>query len=214
MSPKSIINFLQKTALVFALLGMLMLLLNLVIGIRGIVIGQSPVRGYQAPGGISVAFNVKGLWIEVERNHKSVFYSKDKSIRIREKPDYMIQVEARSFFYCLSLFMKTVEIGMITAIFWYFMRLLRQINLQDPFDRKLVKHLKTLAFIFIAMDVLKLLQNLSYGVFLSRSFSYTSIQTEMLYSIGGNLITGLTIWIIAIVFERGIELQDENALTV
>ena len=214
MSPKAIINFLRKTAAVLLWLALFSTLANLTIGIRGIIIDQSPVKGYHAAAGISVGFYVRGLSIAREANHESRFYSKDKRIKISEKNDYMVQVEARSLFYWLALFVKTLELSMITAIFWSFMRLLRQVNLQDPFDQKLVTRLKSLALLFIILDVIKLLQNVNFSVFLSRAFLWTSVQMDMIYSVGGNIITGLIILVIALVFQRGIELQDENALTV
>jgi hypothetical protein len=103
---------------------------------------------------------------------------------------------------------------MYVGIFWHFMQLFRRTNLENPFNRKIVSRLKIVALFFILLDVLKLVQSVVYGIFLTKSFPHTVLGPDFFYIFGKNLITGIIIWIIAIIFQRGIDLQEENALTV
>jgi hypothetical protein len=215
MSPKAIINFLSKTTAVFFYLALILSLLHLFVGIRGIIINQNPAEGYHGFKGISIEYEVNGLAIGRDMDHQPSSYSKDKLIRLDEKTNhYSIRVKARSLFNYCSLLMNVIEGGLVIGILWQFMRLFRQTNIQHPFDRQVVQQMKMLASLFILLGILKILQYLTYGTFLSKSFGSATIQADLLFKIGGRMLTGLIIWMIAIIFQRGIELQEENALTV
>jgi hypothetical protein len=216
MSPAVVINFLRKTFSVLLIPLLLGTLVSPIVGIRSIILDQSPAKGYNGVYGTDLAFEVNGFTIQDrEPDHQSRFYSKDKFIRVSENTaHYTIQVKARSLFYCLAFLLNIMVSGVYIGIFWNFMQLFKRTTLQNPFNRKVVKQLKILALFFIVLDVLKLVQSVVYGIFLSKSFLYTFVESDVIYSLGKNLMTGVIIWIIAVIFQRGIDLQEENALTV
>jgi hypothetical protein len=147
--------------------------------------------------------------------NNTAFYSTDSVVRVNDVKDhFLIELEPRSPIGYFALLMQTISIGISFVILWMFMKLFQQTNLEKPFSQKTTKQLKTLALLFIISDVVKLIKYFSFGAFLSKSFTSLSIHFELLISVGSGIITGLIIWIIAVIFQRGIELQEENALTV
>jgi hypothetical protein len=215
MSAVFLFNFLRKaTALiffVFALSG----LIYFIVGCRSIIINQSPAAGYKGFQGASAGYNVQGLSISRESDHQSDFYSKDSLVKVSEKTDYhIIQVKARSSFNYLALFAQTIQVGIILLIIWNFRQLFRQENFQHPFTRKVVRKLKKLAILFIALDVVRLIQYFTYSIFLEKLNMYPVIQADLVFGSVGNITTGLIVWVIAVIFQRGIDLQEESELTV
>lgn len=82
----------------------------------------------------------------------------------------------------------------------------------EPFHRNVIKHLKVLAALFIGSDVLGFLYYIILRSYLKQTF--VTHRFDLITSFSSNLITGLIILVIAFVYQRAVEIQDENALTV
>lgn len=164
--------------------------------------------------GFTISYEVRGFGLKKEQND-AAFYSNDSLIRVNEiKDHYTLNIKPTSSFGYFALVIQTCSLGLSFAILWVFMKLFNQTNLAKPFSRKIIKQLKILALLFIISDLVKLFQYFSFGSFMLQSFTSIKSHFELFTTVGGSLITGLIIWIIAIIFQRGIELQEENALTV
>ena len=73
--------------------------------------------------------------------------------------------------------------------------------------------MKIIAAIFIASELLHFIDYLVFTQFIHHSALLPQFQFPPL-TIGHNITLGLVIWVLAIVFQRGEELQSENNLTV
>jgi hypothetical protein len=98
------------------------------------------------------------------------------------------------------------------AVLWNFKKIFKETNLDHPFKASITRRLKILATIFIVSDVLKILNYIIFNSLLHQSVS--SPRFELLTDIGNGIITGLIIFVISIVYERGTTFQEETALTV
>jgi hypothetical protein len=66
--------------------------------------------------------------------------------------------------------------------------------------------------LFIASDLFNLLNYFLLNSFIKQSIA--SPHLKLITKVGDGFIIGLVVWIIAVVYQRGIDLQEENALTV
>ncbi|TWV95152.1 DUF2975 domain-containing protein [Chitinophaga pinensis] len=92
------------------------------------------------------------------------------------------------------------------------MNIFKTLNPERPFTPAIVVLLKRLSILFVAADILKILH---YAVF-SRFMDHLipALKFSLNIEVGSGIITGLIIWIIAVVYQRGLEMQTENELTV
>lgn len=140
-------------------------------------------------------------------------YSADSTVRYHQTPDrYMLQLEPNSSIGYYALISKLIFLCLGIAILWNFKKIFQGTNLNRPFQDSIVRRLKLLAALFIISDILKLMNYFLFNSFLHQSI--TTPKFQLLTDVGSDLITGLIIWIIAVVYERGAALQEENALTV
>ena len=102
--------------------------------------------------------------------------------------------------------------GMGIAVLWNFNKIFSETNLDDPFKYSIPKRLKILAALFIGADLLKLADYFLFNSFIKQSIAMAHL--KLITDTGSGIITGLIIWIIAIVYQKGVDLQEENALTV
>ncbi|HEX5024934.1 MAG TPA: DUF2975 domain-containing protein [Agriterribacter sp.] len=125
---------------------------------------------------------------------------------------YKVQVSPHSAMGYYSMVMALIFMGLGIAVLWNFKKIFSETNLDDPFKHNIPRRLKILAVLFIVSDVLKLINYFLFNSFLHQSIINPRFQ--LITDTGSGIITGLIIWIIAVVYHRGIELQQENALTV
>lgn len=84
--------------------------------------------------------------------------------------------------------------------------------MNQPFKNVVTKRLRALAFIFIIIQCLKIVNHVVFGYLLH---SLTSIHFSLIdYYAGNGIFTGLIILIIAAIYDHAINIQNENALTV
>ena len=140
-------------------------------------------------------------------------YSEDRLVRYQPvKEQYTLQIEPNSAIGYYTLIMKLIFMGLGISVLWNFMKIFRETRLDNPFKHSITKRLKILAALFIISDVLKFIDYLLFNSFLRQSIA--SPNFELITDVGDGIISGMIIWIIAVIFQRGIALQEENALTV
>ena len=140
-------------------------------------------------------------------------YSDDRIVGYQQISDqYKVRIAPDSAAGYYSLFMQLVFLGSGLWILWVFMKIFGEMKLDNPFMPNIFRRVKILALIFIVSDVLKFL-----NYFILNSLISNSIQSpdfELITTVGDGIITGLIIWVIAMIYQRGIAIQEENAFTV
>lgn len=140
-------------------------------------------------------------------------YSKDSIVQYRRVADeYSVQVNPISSIGYFSLVMKLVFMGLGLGVLWNFKKVFTETNLKSPFKGQIIKRLKILAALFIISDLVNLLDYFVFNSFLHQSIA--SPQFQLLTDVGNGFIIGMIILVIAVVYERGKELEEENALTI
>ena len=140
-------------------------------------------------------------------------YAADSTVRYHPLPNrYQLQVEPRSAIGYYAFISKLIFLGLGIAVLWHFKKIFQQTDLSHPFSYSIIRRLKILAALFIIADVLGLINYFMFNNYLNQAIAAPHMQ--LVTKFGDDLITGCIIWIIAVVYERGIVLQEENALTV
>ncbi len=140
-------------------------------------------------------------------------YSADSLVRYHGvRARYTLQVEAHSAFGFYAFITRFLYLCLGICILWNFKKIFGDTKLDHPFKHPIVRRLKILALLFIVSDFLKLIDYFLFNSFLRHSV--TTPQLGLMTDVGDGIITGLIILIIAVVYQRGLALQEENALTV
>lgn len=143
----------------------------------------------------------------------SFIYKADKTVRYKEdRPTYSVDIRPNTTigYYYMASTLIFLTLGVL--ILWTFWKIFAQISLDAPFRNRVVRHLYIVAYLFIISDVLGVIH-----YYILDRFIYSSIQAGGLHQIsdiGSSLLIGLMILIIAVVYKRGLEIYEENSLTV
>lgn len=144
---------------------------------------------------------------------RSYLYTADSLVRYRNIANrYTVEIEPNSVIGYYTLFIKLAFMGLGIAVLWNFKKIFGETNLDDPFKYSIIKRLKILAALFICADLLKLADYFLFNNFMRASVA--KLHLGLITNIGSGIMTGLIIWIIAIVYQKGVDLKEENALTV
>lgn len=163
--------------------------------------------------GLDAAFPVS-IYQQVS---EKVDYSFASDSTIRYSPvikEYTVQVKPSSPLACYFFIFKIILLSLSIILSWFSLKILKEIKLGNPFNLQSVKYLKIIAVIFISSDILKFINNLVFNQFIHKSELQHGFQFPNSFSISDGILLGLVIWIIAVIFQRGVELQNENDLTV
>lgn len=107
---------------------------------------------------------------------------------------------------------KLLFIVLITFVFWNLKRIFREVSLAELFRSSVVKRLKIVALVFFAYDLLKGLHYLVFSHFMDIAFPEAHMR--LVTEIGRGFFVALILWVIALIYERGVSYQEENALTI
>jgi len=106
----------------------------------------------------------------------------------------------------------TIAVSALKALIWYVVfELLSKLKLQTPFSLEVEKKLERIAYLLLAVWIVSINFWKVYIYYLSQS---TGIQLPANNSGDEYLFMACIIYIISQVFKRGIEIQEENDLTV
>jgi hypothetical protein len=208
MPSNFILSFLRKSVTVLLYLLISFTLIFFIISVLNIA-GTSN----QATKLTGKTYSYEVMGFGAKSKDTEFIYSADSLVRYRGVKDhYTLQIEPNSLMGYYALIMRLMFLGLGIGVLWNFKKIFKETRLDTPFKHSAVKRLKILAALFIVSDVLKLTDYLLFNSFVAHSIS--SPQFELLTTIGDGLITGIIIWIIAVVYQRSLYLQEENALTI
>jgi hypothetical protein len=159
----------------------------------------------------SYSYKVKAFGLQ--NTEEPYTYSQDSIIKYQRVADeYAVVIVPRSTIGYYAMIMKLLYMALGLGILWNFKKIFKETNFKQPFKSIIIKRLKTLAALFIISDLVKLLNYFIFNSYLHHSLA--SPKFQLLTDVGNGFITGLVILIIAVIYERGKELEEENALTV
>ncbi|MBW8684519.1 DUF2975 domain-containing protein [Chitinophaga rhizophila] len=111
----------------------------------------------------------------------------------------------------------SLAVGVINLVIWLlilksFMSIFKALDPDRPFNQQIIRLLKQLSLLFVAVDVIRIIHYFIFSRFVADTDAPFKLALNI--DIGSSLITGLIIWVIAVIYQRGVELQTENELTV
>jgi hypothetical protein len=159
------------------------------------------------------AYSFEVIDFDTKASEQAYRYSSDSLMRYRPVKDHFtVQIEPNSPIGYYSTITTLIFLILGMGVLWTFMKIFKETKLDAPFLYSISGRLKILAALFIVSEVLEIINYFVLNRFL-RTF-VPGHHFELFTTVGDGLITGLIIWIIALVYQRGIVIQEENALTV
>jgi hypothetical protein len=166
-----------------------------------------------APVNITGGLSYEVLAFDKAKSPSHFIYSPDSTFRYQPSPG-KFQVEAvrgSSLGYYTVLY-KLIQLLFATAILWIFKKIFKELKPDNPFKLNFVKYLKILAALFITSDLIRIPHYVIFNRFIHRSLA--APRFELLIEIGNGIIIGLIVWVVAVIYQRGVALQTENELMV
>ncbi|SHL23828.1 Protein of unknown function [Chitinophaga jiangningensis] len=140
-------------------------------------------------------------------------YSADSSISYAQLNDhYKVTLEKNKTRNALPMLLSIFRLLTALAIMWIFLRILKELDLSRPFHPRIVRYAKIAAALFIFTDVLNLVE---YNVVNSIVHKAVPVPyLSYLKEIGSSTITGVITFLLAVVYQRGVQLQSDQDLTI
>jgi hypothetical protein len=152
-------------------------------------------------------FNVMAFGPHEAATHYT--YLKDSTIRYQPSPgQYTLQAKPATTIGYYAVGVKLVHAAFVLLILWTFRRVLDELKPERPFSYNIIRKLRLLALLFIASDLFSFVDYLATNALLPGS------GFKLVISVGTGFITGMSIWVLSVVFQQGLNLQTENELTV
>jgi hypothetical protein len=140
------------------------------------------------------------------------FINADWAKRTYEVDLNIFNIREHSVGYYVCAMCLIIAVTALKALVWYVVfDLLSKLKLQTPFSMEVEKKLERIAYLLLAVWIISINFWKVYTYYLSQS---TGIQLPAINSGDEYLFMACIIYIISQVFKRGIEIQEENDLTV
>lgn len=227
MKPQSVFSFLR---IMTSFLFYIMIFLTVCVGVMGTLAfsGLKPESG-----NFQFSHEVMGFWsaekqadlYEVDVKGPLVFGASRKGGRTEKavSPDgliryspiinrYQLEVKPNSVLGYYSFSVVLFNFLLVIGILGLFRKIFSEVTISTPFKPSIFKYLISLAVLFGLSDVLKLAHYVIFNKLIQQSLPKPDF--DLITEVGGSFITGLIIYAIAIVYQRGLAMQEENALTV
>lgn len=137
-------------------------------------------------------------------NHNARYKPNELSYSIEVKPNTLTGI-----YYMVSTLVFML-IGIL--ILWTFKKIFTEISIDQPFKHRVVKYLQLLALLFILSEVLGFIHYFILGKLINSSLALNGL--HQVSQKGSSLLIGFIVLIIMIVYKRGLEIYEENRLTV
>lgn len=157
--------------------------------------------------------NYKVMSFSKSKGETEVQYSDDKQLRYQLlQNEYYVQINPSTPFGYYTMFITFIHLLLGIFTLWTFRKILKEIQLNAPFAGKIVPLLKYVAAVFITADLIKVINYIIFNQYLHQQMPALGFKLES--EIGSGFIIGSITWILVVIFQRGVELQTENNLTV
>ena len=140
------------------------------------------------------------------------FINPDWAKRTYEVDLNMFSIREHSIGFYVYGMCLTIAVSALKALIWYVvLGLLSKLKLQTPFSMQVEKKLERIAYLLLAVWIVSSIFRKIYIYYLAQA---TGMQLPLNNSGDEYLFMAGIIYIISQVFKRGIEIQEENQLTV
>ena len=140
------------------------------------------------------------------------FINPDWAKRTYEADLNLFNIREHSIGFYVYAMCLTIAVSALKALIWYVVfQLLSKLKLQTPFSMEVEKKLERIAYLLLGVWIVSSIFWKIYSYYLSTS---TGIQLPANNGRDEYLFMAGIIYIISQVFKRGIEIQEENQLTV
>ena len=140
------------------------------------------------------------------------FVNPDWAKRTYEVDMNLFSIREHSVGLYASAMCLTIAVAALKALIWWVVfALLSKLKLQNPFSMEVEKKLERIAYLLLGVWIVSSIFWKTYIYYLSKD---TGIQLPINNSGDEYLFMAGMIYIISQVFKRGIEIQEENQLTV
>ncbi len=136
----------------------------------------------------------------------------DGNISYQQKNQFTMEANPRSSIGYSTFFFHLMQMLLGLTILYILRKLFRQLRAGEIFKEEAIRLLKILAAVFIVSDLVKIVEYIVVNALVRRSIS--SPHFQLFTIIGNGIFTGMIILVIAFVYQRGVALQEESALTV
>lgn len=113
-----------------------------------------------------------------------------------------------------SVYSFILIISILKAVLFYIViRLMHKMDVSKPFNTFVAKQISQISYFTLSIGLLsyiarKLVENLKYYGFVTDNLNHFWVDSQAF------IVMGAVIYIIAIIFKKGIEIQTENELTI
>ena len=122
------------------------------------------------------------------------------------------RIHEYSTWYYICVMSLTISISGTKALIWYLIfGLLLKLQLKSPFSMVVTKKLTTISYLLLGVWILMAFIGKTYGHYLTEA---TGIELPAKYTGDEYFFIAGIVYIISQIFKRGIEMQEENSLTV
>lgn len=157
--------------------------------------------------------NYKVISFGANNNTADIKYSDNKQLGFQLlQNEYYVQVSPSTPFWYYTMLVTLIHLLLGIFTLWTFRKILKEIQLEAPFTGKIVRLLKNVATVFVVADFIKIINYNIFNQYLHLQIPALNFKLES--EIGNGFIIGAITWIIAVIYQRGVELQAENNLTV
>jgi hypothetical protein len=140
------------------------------------------------------------------------FINTDWVKRTYEADLNIFSIRAHSTWYYGYAMVITIAVSALKAIVWYVVfGLLSKLKLQTPFSMEVEKKLERIAFLLLAVWIVS---SIFWKIYIYYLFKDTGIQLPPANSGDEYFFIAGIVYIISQIFKRGIEIEEENQLTV
>ena len=140
------------------------------------------------------------------------FINPDWAKRTYEVDLNIFSIRDHSTWYYVYAMTLTIAVSALKATIWYVVYgLLLKLKLQTPFSKEVEKKLERIAYLLLGVWIISSIFWKIYAYYLSQA---TGIQWPANNTGDEYLFIAGIVYIISQIFKRGIEIQEENQLTV
>ena len=140
------------------------------------------------------------------------FINPDWAKRTYEADLNIFSIREHSIGFYVYAMCLTIAVSALKALIWYVVfKLLSKLKLQTPFSMEVEKKLERIAYLLLGVWIVS---SIFWKIYIYYLLEATGIQLPTNSSGDEYLFMAGIIYIISQVFKRGIEIQEENQLTV
>jgi hypothetical protein len=142
----------------------------------------------------------------------SSFINPEWAKRTYEVDLNLFSIREHSIGYYVCAMCLAIAVNALKAIIWFVVfELLSKLKLQTPFSMVVEKKLERIAYLLLAVWIIS---NIFWKTYINYLSKDTGIQLPVVNNGDEYLFMSCMIYIISQIFKRGIEIQEENDLTV